>query len=632
MTSSAPLEHPEQTTPTAVKAGVTTPPLSPAPPHVEGTPLPDYEKIAVNTAKYLEHSGKAIAAFLKPFENGPSGKSEMSETLMSAAVSVGKVAEHWMSNPTRMAEAQSAIAVPFMQLWEQTLRRLKGEDVPPVVPLGRDKRYAAPEWSDMPLYSFMRQAHAIGMAWADRLVEGSDNVDARTKLKAKFFLRQVSMALSPVNFLVTNPELMRHTIESNGENLVRGAELLAEDIAAGHGSIRIRQTDSSAFELGVNVAMTPGKVVFRNELLELIQYEPTTPDVLKRPLVIVPPWINKFYILDLNRDKSFVGWAVSQGVTVFMISWVNPDERHREKSFEAYMREGLFEAVDAAKAATGEEQVNAIGYCIGGTLLATSLAYMAATDDQRIASATFFTAQADFSDAGELHVFIDEEQVQALEAEMADKGYLDGSKLAMTFNMMRPNDLLWNYVVDNYMKGKTPAPFDLLYWNSDATRLPACNHSFYLRNFYMENKLAKGELEFGGQPLDVGRVTIPTYFLAAKEDHIAPAASVFRGALLFGGPVRYVLAGSGHTAGVINPPAKQKYSYWTGGRPFGTLERWTERAAETKGSWWPDWFTWLESQAPDKVPARTPGQGALTAICDAPGTYVREKHEGAASA
>lgn len=587
--------------------------------------IPDFERLGVNAARFIEQGGKALAAYLKPFETGEAARSDISETITAAAMSIGKVAEYWMSDPARLAEAQTAIATPFLHLWGQTYRRLHGEKVEPVVPLGKDKRFAAPEWSELPLFEFLRQAHAISATWAEHLVERSADLDPRTRAKAKFYLGQITTAMSPANFIATNPELMRQTLSTSGDNLVRGATLLAEDMAAGNGTLRLRQTDASAFELGVNIAITPGKVVYRNDLMELIQYEPTTPDVLKRPLLIIPPWINKFYILDLAPDKSLIKWAVDQGNTVFVVSWVNPDARHRDKSFEAYMREGLFEALDAVREATDERSVNAVGYCVGGTLLAAALAYMAATNDTRIASATFLTAQAEFSDAGELQVFIDENQVKAIETQMAETGYLDGSKMAMTFNMLRPNDLLWSYVVNNYVKGEAPRPFDLLFWNSDSTRLPASNHSYYLRNFYLGNKLATGELSFSGVPLDLCRVTVPTYFLAAKEDHIAPAASVFRGALLFGGPVRYTLAGSGHIAGVINPPAKNKYFYHTGERPFGTLEEWTAQSVKKAGSWWPDWMSWLSESGLDRVESRNAGSGRLPVLGDAPGEYVRVK-------
>ena len=539
-----------------------------AKPRPDAAPLnmPDFERLANNAARFIEQSGKAVAAYLKPLETGEGPKNDMSETVAVALTAIGKVAEHWMSDPARLAEAQSAISTPFLQLWAQTYRRMRGEAVDPVMPVAKgDKRYAAPEWSGLPLYDFLRQAHAIGTNWADDLVDRSTEIDPRTRAKAKFYLRQITSALSPANFLATNPELMLQTFASNGENLVRGATLLAEDMEAGKGSLHIRQTDASKFELGVNIATTPGKIVYRNDLIELIQYAPTTATVRKRPLMIVPPWINKFYILDLNPEKSFIRWAVAQETTVFVLSWVNPDSRHRDKTFESYMREGIFDAIGAIKAATGEDRVDAIGYCVGGTLLSATLAHMAARNDWRIATATFFAAQADFTDAGEIQVFIDDEQVNALEAKMAETGYLDGSKMAMAFNMLRPNDLVWSYVVNNYMKGVAPKAFDLLFWNSDSTRLPAKNHSFYLRNFYIENKLAKGEMVLGGIPLDLGKVTIPIYSLATKDDHIAPAASVFRGAKLFGGPVPLRLRWLGPYRGGHQPASAKQI--WLRDRP-----------------------------------------------------------------
>jgi polyhydroxyalkanoate synthase len=437
-------------------------------------------------------------------------------------------------------------------------------------------------------------------------------------------VKQIANAVSPSNFVLTNPELWRETIGSNAENLVRGMHMLAEDIEAGGGDLKIRQSDAATFEIGRNLAISPGKVIFQNELMQLIQYAPSTETVLKRPLLIVPPWINKFYVLDLTPEKSYIKWCVDQGLTVFVISWVNPDARLAEMDFEDYMRLGPLAAIDAIEQATGESNVNAIGYCVGGTLLTVTLAYMAAKRDARIASATLFAAQVDFTHAGDLQVFVDEDQLKAIEKRMVERGYLEGKKMANAFNMLRSNDLIWPYVINTYLRGKAPLPFDLLYWNSDATRMPAANHAFYLRKCYYENALTKGEMTIAGVKLDVGKIEVPIYNLATREDHIAPAKSVFFGSNFFGGPVTYVLSGSGHIAGVVNPPAKAKYQYWTGGKPgTGTLEAWIAKAKEHPGSWWPDWLDWIKQQDDTTVKARKPGDGKLTPIEDAPGSYVK---------
>jgi polyhydroxyalkanoate synthase len=503
---------------------------------------------------------------------------------------------------------------------------MTGETTDPLVkPDPRDRRFVDPEWSTNPFFDFLKQAYLLTSRWADHLVEDAKDLDERTRQKADFYVKQIANALSPSNFVLTNPELLRETLSSNAENLVRGMHMLAEDIEAGGGELKIRQSDSSKFEIGRNLAVTPGKVIYQNDLIQLIQYEPTTGKVLKRPLLIVPPWINKFYILDLNPQKSFIKWCVDQGLTVFVISWVNPDARLAKKGFDDYMREGPLAALDAIKKATGESKVNAVGYCVGGTMLAVTLAYMAAKDDRRVASATFFATQVDFTHAGDLKIFVDEDQVQMVERRMAEVGYLEGKRMANAFNMLRSHDLIWPYIVNNYLRGKQPMPFDLLYWNSDATRMPAANHSFYLRNCYLENKLAKGEMVIGGEVLDLGRVTIPIYNLATREDHIAPAKSVFLGSASFGGPVRFVLSGSGHIAGVVNPPALGKYQYWTGGKPNGgDFDQWFAKAKEHPGSWWPDWLEWLKKMDSAEVEARPPG-GKLKPIEDAPGSYVRVK-------
>jgi polyhydroxyalkanoate synthase subunit PhaC len=509
------------------------------------------------------------------------------------------------------------------------MRRLmgleNGDARPLAVSLPEDPRFKHPAWSENPYFDLLRQSYLITSHWAESLVDTAEDLEPHTRNKARFYLTQIINAIAPSNWVFTNPELLHETFASDGENLVRGMQLLAEDIERGSGHLKIRQTDTTQFEIGKNLAITPGKVIFRNELMELIQYAPTTEKVLKRPLLVVPPWINKFYILDLSPEKSFVKWAVDQGQTVFMISWVNPTKELAHKSFEDYMHDGILEALGAVEQATGERAIHALGYCVGGTLLAATLAYLAATRDTRVQSATFLTTQVDFSQAGDLRIFMDEEQVAAIERDMARHGYLDGHKMAAAFNLLRSNDLIWPYVVDVYMKGQTPLPLDLLYWNADSTRIPAANHSFYLRRCYINNDLSHRRLQIGGVTLDLSKATIPIYHLAAREDHIAPARSVFLGAQVLGGPVRFVVAGSGHIAGVVNPPARNRYQYWTNGPPVGELETWLDAAEEQPGSWWPDWQAWSEAQDGRRVPAREISGGKLTAIEDAPGSYVRVK-------
>jgi polyhydroxyalkanoate synthase len=583
----------------------------------------DIEELARNVARMVEQGGRAMAAYLKPREEGriDGDYSEVADVVKT----LGQVLEYWLSDPQRSLELQSSLGKAYLDLWASAVKRMSGEKVEPVAaPDPRDRRFADPEWSTNAFYDFLKQAYLLTVQWANRLVKEAEGLDPHTLQKAEFYVRQIANAISPSNFVLTNPELLRETVTSNADNLVRGMHMLAEDIEAGHGNLKIRQSDARMFEVGRNLALTPGKVIFENQLMQLIQYAPSTGTVLKRPLLIVPPWINKFYILDLTPEKSFVKWCVDQGLTVFVISWVNPDGNLSKKGFEDYMRDGPLAALDVIEKATGEREVNAIGYCVGGTLLATTLAYMASMRDTRIASATFFAAQVDFTHAGDLKVFVDEEQIAAREREMSERGYLEGKKMANAFNLLRSNDLIWPYVINNYLKGKEPAPFDLLYWNSDATRMPAANHSFYLRNCYLENRLSKNEMVIAGKRLDLKSITIPIYNLATREDHIAPAKSVLLGSKFFGGPVRFVLAGSGHIAGVVNPPDKMKYQYWTGPKPTSAnLDRWLGRAKEHAGSWWPDWFDWIKKQDASEVAPRAPGGGVLKPIEDAPGSYVK---------
>jgi polyhydroxyalkanoate synthase len=585
----------------------------------------DVEQFAHNVARMMEEGGKALAAYLRPREEGR--VDEQYAEVTDVVKTLGQVADYWLRDPQRALEVQSSLGKAYLDLWGNAVKRMTGEPVTPVAkPDPRDKRFADPEWSSNQFFDFLKQAYLLTVNWAERLVHDAKGIDPHTLHKADFYVRQITNAIAPSNFVLTNPELLRETLASKAENLVRGMHMLAEDIQAGQGELRIRQSDYKMFEVGRNLALTPGKVIFQNDLMQLIQYAPSTAMVLKRPLLIVPPWINKFYILDLNPEKSFIRWCVAQGVTVFVISWVNPDARLAQRGFEDYMREGLLAALDVIEKTTGERDVNSMGYCVGGTLLATTLAYMASRGDERIRSATLLTAQVDFTHAGDLKVFVDEEQIAAREREMGQRGYLEGKKMATAFNLLRSNDLIWPYVINNYLKGKEPAPFDLLYWNSDATRMPAANHSFYLRNCYMENRLSKGEMVIAGEKLDLKRVKLPIYNLATREDHIAPAKSVMLGSKFFGGRVRFVLAGSGHIAGVVNPPDKMKYQYWTGRKPTSAnLERWLAKAKEHAGSWWPDWLDWLKSQDPTEVPARQPGGGAITPIEDAPGSYVKAR-------
>ncbi|MGB7119528.1 MAG: class I poly(R)-hydroxyalkanoic acid synthase [Bradyrhizobium sp.] len=584
----------------------------------------DAEAFAMNIAKAMESSGQALAAYLKPTANGEVQDKPPNE-LTELVKTFSAVAEYWLSDPDRATEIQTKIGKAYLDLWGNSVRRLAGEEAASVIaPAPRDKRFADPEWKSNQFFDFILQLYLLTTRWANDLVRDAEGLDPHTRKKAAFYVQQVTNAIAPSNFVLTNPEVLRETLTSNGDNLVRGMKMLAEDIEAGRGTLRIRQSDPSNMEVGVNMATTPGKVIFQNDLMQLIQDAPTTESVLRTPLLIVPPWINKFYILDLKPDKSFIKWCVDQGVTVFVISWVNPDKSLGDKTWEDYMKEGPLAAMDAIERVTGEMKVHTMGYCVGGTLLATTLAWLADKRRVRVTSATFLAAQVDFTNAGDLLVFVDEDQISAIERDMRASGVLEGAKMAMAFNMLRSNDLIWSYVVSNYLKGKQPSSFDLLHWNSDATRMPAANHSYYLRNCYLENRLSTGSMVLDNTLLDLSKVKVPVYNLATREDHIAPADSVLYGSQFFGGPVKYVLSGSGHIAGVVNPPASGKYQYWTNDNIQDvTLADWLKAAQEHKGSWWPDWRQWLETIDSEQVAAREAGAAALPPIEDAPGSYVR---------
>ncbi len=530
-----------------------------------------------------------------------------------------------MADPAKLVEAHMSLWQDYFSLWQNTARRLLGEETKPLVEADKgDRRFKDELWEQNEVFDFIKQSYLLTSRWVQGVVSNVDGLDQQTAKKVDFYTRQFIDAMAPSNFLATNPEVLRATVESGGENLLKGLNHLLEDLERGKGKLSIRMTDLDAFKIGENIASTPGKVVYRNDLIELIQYTPTTETVNKVPLMIIPPWINKYYILDLRPKNSFIRWAVAQGHTVFVLSWVNPDENLAKKSFEDYMREGPLEALEQIRVATGERQVNAIGYCLGGTLLSSTLAYMAAKGDDRILSATFFTTMTDFTEAGELSVFIDEAQLQSLEERMNKSGYLDGSEMAGTFNMLRANDLIWSFVVNNYLLGKEPFPFDLLYWNSDSTRMPAAMHSFYLRNMYLDNKLAKpGGITLAGEPIDLRKVKIPTYLISTREDHIAPWKSTFAATRLYSGPVKFVLSASGHIAGVVNPPEAGKYCYWTNAKKVKDPDAWLQVATQHEGSWWPDWNEWTAKTAGPQVPARIPGDGGLPVLEDAPGSYVK---------
>jgi polyhydroxyalkanoate synthase len=512
-----------------------------------------------------------------------------------------------------------------MGLWQSSMMRAMGVRGEPVAaPAKSDKRFKHEDWEEHVVFDYIKQSYLIAAQWLHQTVASVEGLDHHTKKKVDFFTRQYIDALAPSNFALTNPEVFHETIRSGGQNLVKGLHNLLDDIERGNGQLKISMTDPKAFELGVNIATTPGKVVFQNDLMQLLQYEPTTKKVFERPLLIVPPWINKYYILDLREKNSMVKWATDQGMTVFVMSWVNPDAKLAQKNFEDYLLEGPIAALDAVEKATGERKVNALGYCLGGTLLAAALAYLNAKKDRRIASATFMTSLIDFVGAGELGVFIDEEQVASLERKMNERGFLEGSEMATTFNMLRGNDLIWSFVINNYLLGRDPFPFDLLHWNSDATRMPARMHSFYLRNMYMKNLLrVPGGITLAGVPIDVTKVDVPTYFASAIEDHIAPWKTTYEGPNILGGKSRFVLSGSGHIAGMINPPVANKYGYWTNDTITASPDEWFAGATQHEGSWWTDWRQWLKPYLGKEVPARVPGKGKLKVIEAAPGSYAR---------
>ncbi len=530
--------------------------------------------------------------------------------------------------PQNAIEAQTRLAQDSFQLWKSVLERFvagQGDSDGEASALPRkDRRFADPAWRDLPAFALLHQTYLMLSEYFKQAAASLDGLDSEKQRQLQFAVSALSEAMSPDNFLLTNPVVLKLTIETRGQNLVRGMRHLITDLKRG----QLTHTDPNAFTLGENLAATPGKVVYETPLYQLIQYSPSTKDVFEVPLIIFPPWINRFYILDLTPKKSFIKWAVDQGITVFVVSWKSADETMGEIVWDDYIR-GQIEAIDTVRDRLSVPHVNTIGYCVAGTTLAASLAVLARRDEaDKVKSATFFTAQVDFERSGELKHFIDDGQLEVID-QLSPNGYLDGRYLAATFNALRGKDLIWNYVVNNYLLGEDYPAFDLLHWNGDVTNLPSKWHNDYLRDLYRDNKLVVADaLSADGTPIDLTQVETPTYVQAGREDHIAPAESVWRITDHFSGPIQFLLAGSGHIAGVVNPPAANKYQYWLGDSKAGSLKDYIASAEEHPGSWWPHWLAWLTEQAPERVPAtgkRKPGGRGDKVIEDAPGRYVKTR-------
>jgi len=537
------------------------------------------------------------------------------------------MAEDLLLHPLRFAGAELDLAKKHMALGYYTLARLSGKARNPVAePESDDRRFQAEDWHKYLPFDVLHQAYLINSRAFLNWVGAMEVLPQTGRDQMLFYARQLTSALSPSNFPASNPEVLRITWKRKGMNLVDGCRQLVEDVRQNPALFNVGMTDRSAFEVGRNLATTPGKVIYQNELMQLIQYSPSTETVSQRPLLIVPPWINKFYILDLTAKKSFIQWLVNQGQTVFIISWRNPGPEHRDKGWEDYMQLGPLAAMDAVTEATGEDRMNVIGYCIGGTLLGSTLAWLKKKRRNPVVSATYLTTLLDFSDPGGIGVFINEHSVRGIERMLARKGYLDGRAMAFTFNLLRENELFWSFWTNNYLKGERPAAFDILYWNTDGTNLPAKMHSFYLREMYLNNRLVQPEsLTLAGESINLSEIDVPSYFLSARQDHIAKWKATYKGALAHGGDVQFVLSGSGHIAGVINPPYKEKYGYWTNNNLVADADEWFAGSEQSPGSWWSHWLEWIARFSGQQVPARIPGDGKLPVIEDAPGSYVRVK-------
>lgn len=586
--------------------------------------LPDRKVVSRSLSRITQTGRKLVTEYLQRQSKGevaPPVDTGISEAFV-------QLSQKMLQHPGKLVDVQLGFWKDYLHLIGRTAKRVVGREVEPVIaPEPSDRRFRDEEWARSAVFDFIKQSYLLTARSVQKAVGGVEGLDPKTVERIDFYTRQFLDAMAPTNSIALNPTVLKATLESGGENLMKGLANLLEDLERGKGELRVSMTDLSAFEVGKTVACTPGKVVLKNDLMELIQYAPLTAEVHARPLLIVPPWINKFYVLDLSPRNSFVRWAVAQGFTVFTISWANPDESLAQKGFDDYLAEGPLAALDAIEKITGQHDAAAVGYCLGGTLLSCALGYLAGKGDQRISAATVFTTMTDFAEPGELGVFIDEEQLQTLERQMNERGYLDVGQMSAAFSMIRANDLIWSFVVHNYLLGRDPLPFDILYWGSDSTRMPAKMHGFYLRNMYQHNRLREpGGITLLGQPIDLGKVAVPMYYLSCREDYIAPWKTTYLGTRLVQGPVRFVLAGSGHIAGVINPAGSKKYGYVTNPELPLEADAWLEGSTPHDGSWWSDWLAWIKPGSGPMVPARTPGEGALPALAEAPGAYVRVRY------
>jgi len=617
-------EPPPKTESAGPQGGQKPPPFPPFESVLSADQLKMVETLSANLARAAVTAQGAIAEAALRQADRPAA---LTPDPFHVAPALNEVMTRLAAQPDRLMRAQADLFSQYMELWQSTARRAAGEEVAPVVaPAAGDKRFNDPDWASNPMFDLMKQSYLLSSNWLNGLIAEVEGVDPGAKRRVEFFTKMLTDAFSPSNFLISNPAALREVVQTQGQSLVRGMENFAADLERGGGQLAISQTDLAKFKVGENVATAPGKVVYQNDILQLVQFDPTTETVSQIPLLIFPPWINKFYIMDLRPENSMIRWLTGQGFTVFVASWVNPDQKLAAKTFEDYMFEGIYDATQQVMTQCDVDRVNTVGYCIGGTLLSVALAHMAARGDKRINSTTFFAAQQDFAEAGDLLLFTNEEWLQSIEQQMDQAGgFLPSQSMADTFNALRGNDLIWSFFVSNYLMGKEPRPFDLLFWNADQTRMPKALHLFYLRNFYKDNALTTGKLSLGGEHLDLSKVTTPIYVQSSKDDHIAPFRSVYRGAKAFGGPVTFTMAGSGHIAGVINHPDAKKYQHWTNTALPADVGQWIAGAEEHPGSWWPHWAEWLRSQSGDQVPARDPAKGKLKALENAPGSFVLVK-------